>query len=155
MDIHCFHSSTSNGMRFSCLYQFQGRQWLKATNQCLMRKLLPLFHQSSISCIDLHNVMFRDRIDCLVDSGFCRVTYSTANRWAIDRGTDVNAYPVQLPDKSDLSTAGREYFYSELTSLRRLMGYANYVCYNKGLKNHATFYARVLTPSGYKLVEQN
>ena len=155
MDIHCFDSSPSNSICFICLYPFQGRQWLKSTNQCLMRKLLPLYDQSSISCVDLHNIMFRDRIDCLVDSGFCSVTDSTANRWAIDLGTDVKTYPVQLPDKSDLSIAGREYFYSELTSLRRLMGYANYVCYNKGLKNHPTFYARVLTPSGYQLVEQN
>ena len=64
------------------------------------------------------------------------VTDSTANRWTIDRGTDGKSFPVELPDKSDLSTAGREYFYSELTSLRHLMGYANYVCFNKGLKNH-------------------
>ena len=54
------------------------------------------------------------------------VTDSTANRGTIDRGTDVKSFLVELPDKSDLSTAGREYFYSELTSLRHLMGYANY-----------------------------
>ena len=128
---------------------------MKATNKCLMQKLLPLYKQTSISCIDLHGVLFRDRVDCLVESGFCGVTDSTHNRWAIDRGTDLESYPALLPDRDSLSTAGREYFFSELSSFRRIMGYANYACYAKGLKRYQSFYARVRTDSGYRLVEQN
>ena len=134
---------------------FQGRQWMKATNRCLMQKLLPLYRKGSIACSDLHEILFQDRIDCLVDSGFCSVTDSTHNRWAIDRGTDLDSYPALLPHKAGLSMAGSEYFYRELSSFRRLMGYANVACHAKGLKQHKTFYARVRTESGYRLMEQN
>ena len=134
---------------------FQGRQWTKATNKCLMQKLLPFYRRGSVACSGLREVLFQDRIDCLVDSGFCGVTDSTHNRWAIDRGTDLASYPALLPDKAGLSVAGREYFYSELSSFRRLMGYANVASHAKGLKQHKTFYARVRTESGYRLMEQN
>ena len=135
---------------------FQGKQWLTKTNKCLMQKLLPLYNDVSTTCVDLHLVMFQDRIDCLVDSGFCQVTASTKNRFAIDYGTHLWSYPSLLPAKTELTVIGRNYFYSELSSLRRLMGYANYACFKKELKKHESLYARVLTPSGgYRLVEQN
>ena len=107
---------------------FQGRNWLTETNKCLIGKLKSLYLQTSISCIDLHEVMFRDRIDCIIVSGFCTAVRNLRNRWAIDRGTSRWSFPVVLPDKASLTTSGREYFYRELTSLRRLVGYANYVC---------------------------
>ena len=134
---------------------FQGRLWLTSYNKCLTTKLLPLYSQSSIDCLQLRHIMFQDRIDCLVDSGFCCVTDDTSNRYAIGIATDLLTYPDLLPDKKGLSTIGRRYFYSQMSSFRRLMGYANYVCFAKGKKKHKTPYTRVRTATGFRMVEQN
>lgn len=106
----------------------QGEQWLKKTNQCLMQKLLPLYNAASVNCVELHPVMFDDRVDCLVNAGFCDVIDDMKNSFAVDRGTNLLSYPALLPDKPGLSMTGRFYFYNELSSFRRDMDYAKDVC---------------------------
>jgi len=93
-----------------------------------MAKLLPLYRQDSVSCVDLHSVMFDSRSDCLVESGLCDVIASKRNSFAVDVGMNLWSYPSVLPDKSGLTLAGRDYFYSELSSLRRLLGHATSAC---------------------------
>ncbi|KAI0220738.1 hypothetical protein LSAT2_027791 [Lamellibrachia satsuma] len=133
----------------------QGQAWLGRTQTCLMTSLEPLLNASTLHCHDLHSRLFKARLRCYVDSGFCNITDDTPNRWAIDRSLQGDNFPVARSLKPGLDLIASNYYHQEVMLLQRISGYANLLCFKDNVKYHLRkLYGRIKTKLGFMNFER-
>jgi len=120
-----------------------------------MKSLQPLLNASTIDCHDLHGRLFKARLQCYVDSGFCSITDATPNRWAIDRSLQADNFPVTRSLKPGLDLIASNYYHAEVILLQRLSGYAHLRCFKDGVEYKLRkLYERLRTPLGFMNFER-
>ena len=115
-----------------------------------MKTLEPLLITTELYCHDLHGLLFKARLKCYVESGYCNITDDTPNRYAIDKSLKDNNYPAARSVKSGLDLLASTYYHREVILLQRISGYAHMLCFKQDIPYQLRkLYKRVQTRLGF------
>ena len=115
-----------------------------------MKSLEQLLNASELYCHDLHGLLFKARLKCYVESGFCDITDDTPNRFAIDQSLKDNNFPAARSLKSGLDLLASTYYHREVILLQRISGYAHLLCFKENIPfKLRKLYERVKTKLGF------